>query len=158
MAKQIVLKPEKCVNCQTCVMVCAFEHFREFSTTLSAISVFDYEQDVVTVPVLCLQCEEAYCVNICPTKAMHYNTRGVSVIDYNKCIGCKLCMQACPFGNISFSPKVKKVFKCDLCGGAPECVRHCASGALLYADPEDKPARKRAVADSLKKMVIEGVA
>jgi Fe-S-cluster-containing hydrogenase component 2 len=158
MAKQIVLKPEKCVNCQTCLMVCSFKHFGEFSTTLSAVSVFDYEQDVITVPVMCLQCEEAYCVNICPTGAMKHNKAGVAEVNYDKCIGCKLCLQVCPFGNISFSPKVKKIFKCDLCGGDPECVKHCASGALLFEDPEDKPTRKKAVANGLKNMVIEEVA
>ncbi|MCL1847909.1 MAG: 4Fe-4S dicluster domain-containing protein [Coriobacteriia bacterium] len=158
MAKQIVLKPEKCVNCQTCVMVCSFKHFGEFSTTLAAVSVFDYEEDVVTVPVMCLQCDEAYCVNICPTGAMHHNGEGVSEVDYDKCIGCKLCMQVCPFGNISFSPKQRKIFKCDQCGGEPECVKHCAAGALLFEDPENDSARKKAVADSLKNMVVEEVA
>jgi len=139
-------------------MVCSFKHFGEFSTTLSAISIYDYEEEVVTVPVMCLQCEEAYCVNICPTGAMHHNKDRVAVVDYDKCIGCKLCLQVCPFGNISYSPKVQKIFKCDVCGGEPECVKHCAAGALLFEDPEDSPQKKRAVADSFRDMRVEEVA
>jgi Fe-S-cluster-containing dehydrogenase component len=139
-------------------MVCSIKHFGQFSTTLSAISVNDYEQEVVTVPVMCLQCDEASCVKVCPTGAMHHGAAGITEIDYNKCIVCKMCMMACPLGNISFSPKVKKIFKCDLCGGEPECVKHCAAGALLFEDPEDGPDRKKAVADTFRDVLTEEVA
>jgi Fe-S-cluster-containing dehydrogenase component len=141
-------------------MVCSFEHFQKFAPTLSAVSVFDFEKDVVTVPVMCLQCDEASCVKICPTGAMRHNAAGVAVIDYGKCIVCKLCMQACPFGNISYSLAEKKVFKCDLCGGDPKCVRNCAAGALLFEDSDDSGSRRRTVANLLKESaaLVEEVA
>jgi Fe-S-cluster-containing dehydrogenase component len=159
MAKQLVLKPEKCVNCQTCLMVCSFEHFGQFSTTLSAISVYDYEQEVITVPVMCLQCDEANCVKVCPTGAMHYSREaGITQVDESKCIGCRLCVMACQFGCVSFSFQAKKVFKCDLCGGEPQCVKHCAAGALLFEDPSEGSTRKKAVADTLKDLLSAEVA
>ncbi|MDR1713972.1 MAG: 4Fe-4S dicluster domain-containing protein [Coriobacteriales bacterium] len=158
MPKQLTLKPEKCVNCQTCVMVCSFQHFQKFAPTLSAVTVYDYEQEVVTVPVMCLQCDDAFCVNICPTGAMHHNAAGVAEVNYKRCIGCKLCMQACPFGNIGYSHSEGKIFKCDLCGGDPMCVKHCAAGALLFEDPAEDSERRRAVADKLKDTLAEEVA
>jgi len=158
MAKQLVLKAEKCMNCQTCVMVCSFKHFGEFAPTLSAVTVFDYEKEVVSIPVMCLQCDEAYCVNICPTKAMHHNEAGVAEVDYERCLGCKLCLLACPFGNISYSPAAKRIFKCDLCGGDPMCAKHCAAGAILFEDTDEGNARRREVADKLKDSVAEEVA
>jgi Fe-S-cluster-containing hydrogenase component 2 len=154
-AKQLVLKPEKCINCRTCVMVCSFEHFQKFSTTLSAVTVFDFESDVVTVPIMCLQCDEASCVKICPTGAMRHNAAGVAEVDYNKCITCKMCMQACPLGNISYSQSEKKIFKCDLCGGDPKCVRNCAAGALLFEDSNEDNGRLRAVANLLKETAAQ---
>jgi Fe-S-cluster-containing hydrogenase component 2 len=158
MAKQLVLKPEKCMNCRTCVMVCSFALFGQFSNTLSAVTVYDFEKEVVSVPVMCLQCEQASCVKVCPTGALHHNAAGVAEVDYSKCITCKLCVQACPLGNISFSPKQKKVFKCNLCGGEPMCAAHCSTGALVFEDPEDGDARKKAVAVSLMESAVEEVA
>ena len=67
MAKQLVVDPKRCVSCRTCELVCSFQHHGEFNPRLSNVSVFAYEHAAVTVPVMCLQCEEACCKEVCPT-------------------------------------------------------------------------------------------
>lgn len=155
MSKQLMIKPEKCLGCRTCELVCSFGHYGEFNPTLANVSVMDYEAAAISIPVMCMQCEEAPCMKVCPVGAISRNEKGAVVMDGNKCIVCKMCMNACPLGNISFSPLVKKVFKCDLCDGDPKCAKFCPSGAIVYADPQDGVGRKQAVAEQFKEVFGE---
>ena len=43
MARQLVIKPEKCVSCRTCELVCSFGHNQRFNPRESSVSVMDYE-------------------------------------------------------------------------------------------------------------------
>ena len=128
--KQLVVKPEKCIGCRTCELVCSFGHYQQFNPRLANITVLEYEAATLAVPVVCQQCEDASCMKVCPVKAIRRDENGACVINYDKCIGCKMCRSACPLGNMSYSTIVKKVFKCDLCGGDPKCVKYCPGGAL----------------------------
>jgi len=105
---------------------------------------------MISVPVMCMQCEEACCVKVCPVGAIEADENGAAVMNSEKCIVCKMCMSACPLGNISFSPVAKKMFKCDLCGGDPKCAKFCPSGAIAFVDPYEQPERKKAVAEKFK--------
>jgi Fe-S-cluster-containing hydrogenase component 2 len=158
MTKKLLVKPEECVACKTCELVCSFEHYQKFNPLLAAVTVYDYPEDVITVPVMCLQCDEAACEQVCPVGALKRNDQGVVVHDSDRCIVCKLCVQACPLGNIAYQPSTQKVFKCDLCGGSPQCATWCHTGAITYIDAVDDTAKKRAVADSLKNALAEEVA
>jgi Fe-S-cluster-containing hydrogenase component 2 len=55
-------------------------------------------------------------------------------IDYDVCIGCRMCVAICPFGGMGFDTLAKKVIKCDLCDGDPQCVRFCETKAIQYVD------------------------
>ena len=155
MSKQLIIKPDKCVGCRTCELVCSFGHTEKTNPSLSAVNVVNYEEAVVSVPVMCLQCDDATCVKVCPVSAISLK-EGVVTINEDKCIVCKMCQYACPLGNISYSPITSKVFKCDLCDGEPECAKFCPWGAIQYIDPQDDLDRKRAVADSFKEVFGEG--
>ena len=76
MAKQLVVDPKKCVACRTCELVCSFKHNEEFNPRLSNVSVFHYEEAAITVPIMCMQCDEACCAAICPTGALKRNADG----------------------------------------------------------------------------------
>mgnify|MGYP000851224426 FL=1 len=156
MGKQLLIKPEKCVACRTCELMCSFEHTEQFNPRLSAVTVMDYESAVVSIPVMCLQCEEACCEKVCPVNAISRNSDGAVVIDQEKCITCKMCVSACPLGNISFSPITRRVFKCDLCGGDPKCAKFCPTGAIAFVDPAESTDRKKAIAESFKEVFGEG--
>ena len=147
MSKQLIVKPEKCVSCRTCELMCSFKHTKVFNPRLSAVTVINYEEAMTSVPLMCMQCEEACCLKVCPVSAISRDENGAAVMNPDKCIVCKMCVSACPLGNISFSPITKKVFKCDLCEGEPKCAEYCPSGAILYVDPTEKPDRKKALAD-----------
>jgi len=90
-------------------------------------------ENLYHIPVVCNQCENAYCMNACPAKAIRQNDDGIVCIDPDKCIGCGLCVQYCPIGVIELDPDTEKAFKCELCQGKPLCVEACPTGALELA-------------------------
>ena len=155
MGKLLVVHPDKCAGCRTCELMCSFEHTKTFNPRLSAVTVIDYEAALTSVPVMCMQCDEACCLKVCPVGAITRDDKGAVVTNRDKCIVCKMCVSACPLGNISYTPAGKKVFKCDLCGNDPKCVKYCPSGAIQYADPSDSPDRKKAVAEKFKNVFGE---
>ena len=102
------------------------------------------------VPLQCRHCEDAPCIMVCPTSAIHREqTNGPVLIDQEKCIGCKFCLMACPFGVIDISGDGKIMIKCDLCfqrikaGQEPACVEACPTKALKFVDERDIAASKR---------------
>jgi Fe-S-cluster-containing hydrogenase component 2 len=139
MNKILLISPTKCKDCGTCESVCGN----------AAISVIDFEAGdrTFSVPVTCMQCEDAACMEICPTGALWRDAEGNVAVDGGRCVGCRLCVGACPFGNIQYSRPRKRVMKCDLCGGAPDCAKYCPTRAIEYVDgTESNLGKKRAVA------------
>lgn len=155
MGKQLVVDPKKCVSCRSCELVCSFRHNEEFNPRLSNVSVFHYEEECITVPIMCMQCDEAACAAICPTGALARNEEGVISHDASKCIVCKMCVSACPLGNVSYSPAKRKIFKCDMCDGETWCARYCPTGAISVVDPTEAPSKKQLAADKLMATVEE---
>jgi Fe-S-cluster-containing hydrogenase component 2 len=155
MAKQLLLRPEKCTNCRTCELVCSFHHFGKFNPTLSAVAVIDFAEDVVSVPLMCLQCDDPACEKVCSVGAITVQADGKVVFNEDKCILCKLCVQACPMGNISYSTLARKLIRCDLCGSDPQCAAWCHTKAIVYADAADDFERRRAVAGGFKDILKE---
>lgn len=157
MSKLLVVNPDKCTSCRTCELMCSFGRVEVFNPCLSAVTVMDYEAALTSVPVMCMQCDEACCLKVCPVGAITRDESGVVAMNPDKCIVCKMCVSACPLGNISYSPAGRKVFKCDLCGGDPKCAKFCSSGAIQFVDPTEIPDRKKAVAEKFKDVFGEEV-
>ena len=153
--KQLLIKPEKCIGCRTCELVCSFGHYGQFNPKMANVKVFEYEKAAVAIPVMCLQCEEPSCMKVCPVHAISRDENGAVVMDPRKCIGCKMCMNACPLGNISYHPAVGKVFKCDLCGGDPKCAKYCPGEAIVFVDTDTTDERRKAVGDRYKDLIGE---
>lgn len=155
MAKQLMIKPEKCLGCRTCELVCSFEHDGVFNPRQANVNVMAYDEAAICIPVMCMQCEDPCCMAVCPVGAITRDELGVTVISQEKCIGCKMCMNACPLGNIGFNPQTRQIHKCDLCGGNPRCAEFCPSGAITFEDPDEGQERRRAVADRFKEVFGE---
>ena len=58
MGKQLLIKPEKCLGCRTCELVCSFGHNGAFNPRFANVSVMAYEEAAISVPMMCMQCEE----------------------------------------------------------------------------------------------------
>ena len=153
--KQLVIKPEKCIGCRTCELVCSFGHYEQMNPKMSNVTVFEYEKASVAIPIMCLQCEAPSCEKVCPVHAISRDGDGAVTINYDRCIGCKMCMNACPLGNIAYHPALRRVFKCDLCGGEPKCAAFCPSGAIAYQEADEVDDRKRLAGDRYKDVIGE---
>ena len=102
------------------------------------------------MPLQCRHCEDAPCVAICPTKALHRAAPDSPVtIDHERCIGCTCCVLVCPFGVISYDSANRSIIKCDQCserverGERPACVSACPTGALSFRSLDDVVKQKR---------------
>jgi carbon-monoxide dehydrogenase iron sulfur subunit len=138
MGKVICIDQEKCTGCRVCEMACSIKHAGVVNPLRSRIKVDKSEWEGIYVPVACQQCESPVCLSVCPVNAISRDTNlNCIVIDYNRCIGCRMCVNACPFGGMSTDPITEKIIKCDLCGGDPQCVRFCETKAVQYVDEAD---------------------
>ena len=160
MGKLIMVNIEKCLACKSCEIACAVAHskskileesIKEHPTPQRRVTVEAVGE--LAVPLQCRHCEDAPCILICPTAAIHRNQAdGPVLIEQDKCIGCKFCLMVCPFGVIDVSTDGKVIIKCDLCiertraGHEPACVEACPTGALELANEKDLAAQKRQLA------------
>lgn len=133
MRKALVMDANKCTSCLQCEMACSMENEGVFNPAKSRIRVFEFEHGRRSIPYTCTQCEEAWCLKACPTRAISVNAdTGAKEIDEGACVGCKVCTIACPYGTINYNPDSGKVNKCDLCAGDPWCAQACPTGAITY--------------------------
>lgn len=134
--RMLQIYPEKCVGCKLCELACSFKHFEEFNPSISFITNTDFrEEPAFFTSITCFQCEEPYCMEICPAKALKRSEEtGAVVVDKDRCVGCKMCTLACPFGNIVFLEREGVSGKCDLCNGDPECAKICPTEAIQYRE------------------------
>lgn len=143
--KVITMDPTKCVGCRNCELACAFVNSQETCERKeSKIRVNHYIEEHAVIPMTCLHCEDAWCLNVCPANAISRDEKTHAVvINPQACAGCKMCMLACPYGNIHFDSVNLVSTKCNLCEGNPRCVGHCIAAALHYEDVEKFTERVR---------------
>jgi molybdopterin-containing oxidoreductase family iron-sulfur binding subunit len=115
-------------------------------------------------PINCQHCENPACTRACPVGATFKDAEtGIVQQDYEKCIGCRMCIAACPYTGVrSFNweepqfyadfafgdaeiPAHQKhtVEKCTFCthrlikGEQPACMENCIGRARHYGDLDD---------------------
>jgi carbon-monoxide dehydrogenase iron sulfur subunit len=155
--KGIMVDIEKCLACKSCEIACAVAHSKS-KDLQEATQELPKPQRRVTVqaagefavPLQCRHCEDAPCIMVCPTAAIHREEAdGPVLIEQDRCIGCKYCLVVCPFGVIEVSRDGKAMVKCDLCierakaGQEPACVEACPTGALKLGSEKELAAGKR---------------
>jgi molybdopterin-containing oxidoreductase family iron-sulfur binding subunit len=177
----MVIDLNQCVGCDACTVACKLGN--DTGTDIRWGRVITEElgafPDVkkLYVPILCMQCENAECLKVCPTKATYRDERGLVLIDYDKCIGCKYCMEACPYMARHFNEakpppqgvpvigngNLRKgiVEKCTFCedrlsdGKPPRCVEACPYDARVFGDLEDPEADVTKLVQKEKPLVMK---
>lgn len=139
------LNIKRCVGCQACAVACMDQNDLNPEKEQNAWrQVFTFESGEFPVvkftyiSLSCMNCQDAPCLIICPTKAIkREDNTGIILVDAVRCIGCHSCSMVCPFGVPRFG-RDGKMQKCCLCvdrvkrGMEPACVRTCPTKALQF--------------------------
>ena len=180
----------KCKGFRSCIEACINENNLARNADTQYIRIFEMENGVVDldhgdatfqheVPAeghfylgtQCFQCADPPCVKVCPVGATWQEPDGITVIDYDWCIGCRYCMAACPYWARRFNwsapevpaaelnpnqhylgnraRKVGVVEKCTFCihrsrqGRLPACVEACPTGARVFGNLLDPDSEIR---------------
>ena len=172
----MVIDQGMCIGCQTCAMACKVANnvpdgiwWNRVLTdggpySETARGEYPYNLQMDFVPISCQHCENPACVKVCPVGATYKDPEtGVVRQDYDKCIGCRMCMGACPYTGVrSFNweephhavdfatgdaniPAHQKhvVEKCTFCknlvdrGDVPACMQLCPARARYWGDLDD---------------------
>ncbi len=98
----MVIDTRKCVGCHACTVACIAENKLPPGVVYRPVvkeefGVFPNVQ-MRFFPRPCMQCESPSCTAVCPVHATWKREDGITVVDYEKCIGCRYCLTACPYG------------------------------------------------------------
>ena len=171
----MVIDTRRCVGCNACTVACKVGNnlpegvfwTRVFTVGGDApdtpAGVFP-NISMSWIPLSCQHCENPACVKVCPVGATWKDAEtGIVRQDYDKCIGCRMCMAACPYtgvrsfnweepkyalshatGDADIAPHQKHtVEKCTFCyqaiakGSRPACMELCPARARHYGDLDD---------------------
>ncbi len=153
---EIMVDPSRCMACRSCEIACGINRdsvskavagaFREELRPTPRVVVQGNE--TLAIPMQCRHCEDALCLDTCPSGALYRAEDGRVLFDDNRCVGCWMCVAVCPFGAIKPNSAGKVAIKCDACFGMerPFCVDSCPTKALAYVDTEGmrQKAKRRA--------------
>lgn len=107
----MVIDLDKCFACQSCTAACRMEN----NTPIAGKDQADMGRAILwnevlpfiegefpnvvatMIPRPCQHCDEPPCTKVCPVKATYKNEEGIVVVDYARCIGCRMCTVACPY-------------------------------------------------------------
>jgi electron transport protein HydN len=100
MTEVVTVNLKRCENCGVCEMACAERHGGKARLKVKDVLqsrglIFKDE----ALPIVCKQCENPACIEVCKPKAIVRENDVVS-IDEDKCIGCGRCVKSCPFNAI----------------------------------------------------------
>ncbi len=92
---------------------------------------------------VCKHCQNASCLEVCPTNAIVRTEFDTVFIQQDVCNGCRDCISACPYGVIGFNEKTGTAHKCTLCydrlqnGMQPACAKACPTESIKFGYLDD---------------------
>ena len=142
-----VIDQNRCIGCHACTVACKEEHNIAVGVNRTWVKYIEkghYPDTRRHFAVLrCNHCDEAPCIEICPTVALFRRRDGIVDFDHERCIGCKSCMQACPYDALYIDPERNTAAKCNFdasrveMGYKPACEVVCPTQAILSGDLDD---------------------
>lgn len=158
MTKTLRIIPDRCTGCMQCELACSWVQTGTFQPSQSLIRVSVFDEEASYAPYTCLQCTEAWCLNVCPVNAIGIDAdTGAKLIVESLCIGCHLCTIACPFGTVWTLPDEGTATKCNLCGGRPACVAACPTQAIEFEEQIAEGAWFRAWGEKVHSRFVEAI-
>lgn len=142
-----VIDLKKCIGCHACTIACKAEHDIPVGANRCWVKTVEKgrfpDAQRLFLPVLCNQCADAPCMNICPTSALFRRADGIVDLNGAACIGCKACMAACPYDQLFIDENTKTAEKCNFCANRienklePACVSVCPTECRIFGDLDD---------------------
>src|SRR6476469_2630789 len=158
-----VIDQDRCIGCHACTVACKEEHqvpIGVFRTWVKYVETGQLPETRRHFGVMrCNHCDDAPCIEICPTRSLFRRSDGIVDFDNRRCIGCKSCMQACPYDALYIDPNNNTAAKCNFCAHRveqnlePACVIVCPTQAILAGDMDDSSSKTGAVIANRKTVV-----
>ena len=110
---------------------------------------------------VCKHCENAACLEACPTGALFRTEFDTVVVQQDVCNGCGYCVPACPFGVVDLNLLDGHAHKCTLCydrlkgGLEPACAKSCPTDAIQFGPIEELQERARGRVEALHALGVE---
>ena len=111
---------------------------------------------------VCKHCEEAGCLEACPTGAIVRTETDSIFVQNDVCNGCGYCVVSCPFGVIDRRPEplpdAGGAFKCTFCydrqksGLVPACAKVCPTESILFGRLDDLRAHASQRIENLREL------
>ncbi len=143
----MALDLERCIGCHACSVACKVENEIELGVFRTKVYYYDHgtfpARKRSFLPTLCMHCEDAPCVQACPTDSIKRADNGIVGINVNTCSSVGKCIEACPYGAIHIDPVHHVADKCDFCshrldvGLQPACVEACPAQVFAFGDLND---------------------
>jgi Fe-S-cluster-containing dehydrogenase component len=154
----MVIDISRCTACYCCFAACKDEYWgNDFPPYTAAqpkhghlwMNLARHERGkfpyvkVAYMPMPCMQCQTAPCIQAATGKAVYRREDGIVVIDPKKAVGQKQLLKSCPYGAIFWNEEKQLPQKCTFCahrieeGQVPRCVRACPSECMKFGDLED---------------------
>jgi formate dehydrogenase iron-sulfur subunit len=113
---------------------------------------------------VCKHCEEAGCLEACPTGSIVRTEFGGVFIQPDVCNGCGYCVASCPFGVVERHQKDGRAFKCTFCydrqkaGLEPACAKVCPTESIKFGEIESLRIQAKERLEQLHRCGIEDAA
>lgn len=150
----MVMDQRRCIGCDSCTVACRTWNELPLDIIYNPVVTEGVQGEFPNVhknwtPLICMHCSNPPCVPCCPTGASQVDEDGTVWVDYEKCMGCKVCINACPYGSrdsSEFLPLGKRyAMKCTFCrtlrqddpNAVPHCVKTCHQKARYFGDIDD---------------------